>query len=150
LDSAITSKILFEIGQIDRLLSESSPLVNLCKVKEPDYVEKCGGAMILHSFYNGIESVLLLITKNKDVTVPKGVGWHKELLDNAFENTENRTRIFREELRDPLMDYLKFRHFIRHSYGFQLKWEDMKDKLLGMDTVWQEVKEDINTFIENN
>jgi len=78
------------------------------------------------------------------------VGWHKELLDNAFENTENRTLIFKAELRDSLMDYLKFRHFIRHSYGFQLKWEDMQDKLFDVNTVWQKIKEDINTFIKNN
>lgn len=129
---------------------ESSPLFNVCRIKEPDFVERCGIAMILHSFYNGIENTLLLIIKNKDTLLPNGVKWHKELLARAFEPTENRPEIFRESLRAPLNDYLQLRHFVRHSYGFQLKWEKMKNMLFNMHTVWEDIKEDINTFIHHN
>ena len=50
----------------------------------------------------------------------------------------------------PLNDYLQFRHFVRHTYGFQLKWEKMKEILFDMSIVWEKIKEDINIFIENN
>ncbi len=40
-----------------------------------------------------------------------------------------------------------FRHLVRHLYGFQLEWRQMKDKLFNMDTVWKDVKDDINTFV---
>ena len=150
MDSAITQKILFEMGQIDELINESSPLFELCKIREPDFVERCGIAMILQSFYNGIEKIILLIIKDKDLSLPNGIKWHKELFSTAFEKNENRTQIFREELNAPLNDYLQFRHFARHSYGFQLKWEKMKDILFNMNVIWKNIKEDINIFIENN
>ena len=150
MDNAITQKIIFEIEQIDELIKDSSPLFDLCQIKEPDFVEKCGIAMILQSFYNGIEKIMQLIMKDKDLNLPNGIKWHKELFSIAFENNENRTKIFREELKVPLNDYLQFRHFVRHSYGFQLKWEKMKDILFNMNVIWKNVKEDINIFIENN
>ena len=150
MDNVTTQKILFEIGQIDELIHEASPLFDLCKIKEPDFVERCGTAMILHSFYNGIENILLLIIKNKESVLPKGIKWHKELFAQAFEATENRSQIFREDLKESLNDYLQFRHFVRHSYGFQLKWEKMKNMLFGMNTMWENIKEDIHLFIKNN
>jgi hypothetical protein len=150
LDSAIIQKIQFEIEQINELLDEASPLFNLCRTREPDFVEKCGIALILQSFYNGIEKIMLLIMKNKDMELPNGIKWHKELFDNAFKETKNRTYIFREELYEELNDYLQFRHFVRHTYGFQLKWGKMKNLLFDTNTLWEIIKEDINIFIENN
>ena len=150
MDNAITQKINFEIEQIDENISASKPLLDLCKIKEPDFVEKCGAAMILHSFYNGIENILLMITKNKDSNLPNGLKWHKELLGRAFEQTENRSKIFRDELQMPLNEYLRFRHFVRHAYGFQLKWEDMKPLFFDMLDAWGQIKEDLKLFLERN
>jgi hypothetical protein len=150
LDSGIIQKITFEISQIDQLINESMPLVDLCKLKEPDFVERCGIALILQSFYNGLENILLLIIKHKDLGLPNGTKWHKELLSTAFEKKENRTNILRDELKAPLNDYLQFRHFVRHSYGFQLKWEKMKNILLDVNEIWSNFKEDITLFIKNN
>jgi len=150
LDNAIIQKIQFEIEQIDELLDATNPLFDLCKIREPDFVEKCGTALILQSFYNGIEKIMLLIMKNKDMRLPNGIKWHKELFDNAFKGTKNRTHILREELWEQLNDYLQFRHFVRHAYGFQLKWDKMKNLLFDMITLWEKVKEDINIFIKNN
>ena len=150
MDSIITQKVLFEIDQIDDHINSSGPLFNLCKIKEPDYIEKCAIAMILHSFYNGIENILLLIIKNKDSNLPNGIRWHKELLNKAFEKTDNRAKIFRTELNIPLNEYLKYRHFVRNTYGFQLKWEDMKTMLFDLHVLWNNIKEDLKIFIENN
>ncbi len=150
MDNAITQKILFEIEQIDELINASSPLLGLCKNRDPDFVEKCGIALILQSFYSGIEKIMLLIIKDKDTVLPNGVKWHKDLLDNALKDTSNRTHIFRENLSEQLNDYLKFRHLVKHSYGFQLKWEKMKNILFDMVPVWKEIKEDVNIFIKNN
>ena len=84
MDNEITQKVQFEIEQIDQLINESSPVFNLCKIREPDFVERCGIALILQSFYNGIEKILLLIVKHNGLTLPKGNKWHKELFDVAF------------------------------------------------------------------
>ena len=51
LDNAISQKVLFEIEQIDQLIHDSGPLFDLCRIKDPDFIERCGIALILHSFY---------------------------------------------------------------------------------------------------
>lgn len=150
MDNSIIQKIQYEITQIEKLINDSSPVLSLCRIKEPDFVEKCGVAMILQSFYNGIEKIMLLIIKAKDSKLPNGIKWHRELFDSTFEKTENRTIVFSEEIKESLKDYLQFRHLARHSYGFQLKWEKMENLLFEMNVIWEKTKKEINLFIENN
>jgi hypothetical protein len=149
LDSVLKPKIQFEISQIDKLLISSKPLLDLCKIKEPDFIEMSAAAMILHSFYNGVENILVLIFKHYDNFLPNTNKWHTELLEKAFISNENRTQLFSNELQSQLEEYLKFRHFVRHSYGFQLEWERMEDLIIGIELFWVKVKESINCFIEN-
>jgi hypothetical protein len=47
-------------------------------------------------------------------------------------------------------EYLSFRHVVRHSYGFQIKWERMENMVNTIETNWNLVKEDIDKFIQNN
>jgi hypothetical protein len=150
LDNVLKTKLVFEISQIDRLLIDSKPLFDLCKLKSPDFIEMSAAAMVLHSFYNGIECMLILIFKHYDGQLPISNKWHMELLEKAFLSDEKRKQIFTVELQKPLEEYLKFRHFVRHTYGFQLEWERMEDLILGIDAFWEVLKENINNFIENN
>ena len=64
MDNTLKTKLLFEISQIDKLLNDSKPLLDLYKIKTPDFIEMSAGAMTLHSFYNGVENILTLIFKN--------------------------------------------------------------------------------------
>jgi len=149
LNNALKTKLLFEISQIDKLLNESSPLIDLCKLKEPDFIEISACAMILHSFYNGIENILVLIFKHYDGKLPQSNRWHMELLEKAFVSDETRKQVFINDLQNSLEEYMKFRHFVRHSYGFQLEWERMEDLIIGMENCWVAVKQNINNFMEN-
>jgi hypothetical protein len=149
LDEAISKKIAFEIAQIDEAIDSAKPLLDLCKLREPDLIEKSAAALLLHSFYNGIENILIIILKNIDPELPNGIKWHKELLDKSFEETTNRKNIFRKEIQEALSDYLEFRHFIRHNYGFHIKWEKMEDLVNELENIWVITKEDLTTFIEN-
>jgi len=149
LDNSTKAKILYEISRIDKLLSDSSPLINLCKLKEPDYIEITAMAQILHSFYNGIESIIVLILKNINEKLPNDHKWHKTLLDIAFgQNTKN-YKIFRDEIQNTLNDYLNFRHFIRHSYSSELKWKDMEQLTKKVEELWIIIKEDFNNFMNS-
>ena len=144
-EPAIGQKIFYEMEQIEQLINDSSPLFALCKRREPDFVERCGIALILQSFYNGIENIMLMIYKNRKDSLLTGTKWHKDLLINIFE-----IKVFRDELKILLEDYMQFRHFIRHAYGFQLKWEKMKLMFFDMNIVWEKIKEDLKSFLENN
>jgi len=63
LDKILETKILFEISQIDKLINDCKPLLDLCNLKRPDFIEMSAVAMVLHSFYNGIENILIFLFK---------------------------------------------------------------------------------------
>lgn len=50
---AVSKKILFEMAQIDEAIDGAKPLLDLCKLREPDFIERSAAALLLHSFYNG-------------------------------------------------------------------------------------------------
>jgi hypothetical protein len=150
LDKNAKAKILFEISQLDKLLDEGKPLLDLCKLKLPDFIEMSAAALLLHSFYNGIENMLVLIFKNYDEELPNGIKWHIELLDKAFSSNGNRKAIFQNELQESIEEYLKFRHFIRHTYGFQLEWSRMENLVKQLESTWEVLKESLRQFVEHS
>ena len=150
MDEVVKTKIRHEISRIERLLNDASPLIKLCNLKEPDFVEITAMAQILHSFYNGVESVIILILKNINEKLPNDYKWHKTLFDIAFGQNSKGFKIFRDDIKDLLENYLSFRHFIRHSYSSELKWNDMKSLVKNIEEIWEITKTDLNIFIDNN
>jgi hypothetical protein len=63
LDNNLKEKIKHEISRIEKLLYDAKLLLDLCKIRESDFVEITATAQILHSFYNGVESVIILFLK---------------------------------------------------------------------------------------
>lgn len=140
-------KILFEISEIDTLLSHASVLQQKCKLQEPDFIEISAVGSTLHSFYNGLENIFLLIQKGIDKTNQKSERWHSELLDAMFKSTANRKAVLDESQRDQLSDYMGFRHFFRHAYGYHLRWDLAKPLFENINSVWEITKKSIYTFI---
>jgi hypothetical protein len=70
LDNNIKEKIEYEISRIKKLIGDAKPLFDLCKLKEPDFIEITASAQILHSFYNGVESVVILFLKSINEKIP--------------------------------------------------------------------------------
>lgn len=147
LDEIINKKIEFEISQIDEHLAKSSVLIKKCSLQEPDYVELCAAGSILQSFYNGIENILLIISKSIDGKFPSQGKWHSELLTTMFKKTEKRPAVFQETLHPTLLDYMNFRHFFRHSYGYSMKWEKLSHLFLNIDNNWNKIKNELKFFI---
>jgi hypothetical protein len=86
LDENVEQKILFEIAQIDEIIDCTKPLRDLCNIKIPDIIEKSAVALLLQSFYNGIENILIIILKHFDLKLPSSSKWH---LVNNIESTWN-------------------------------------------------------------
>ncbi|GHV91250.1 hypothetical protein AGMMS50268_17530 [Spirochaetia bacterium] len=40
-------------NRIDKLFSAASPLIKLCNLRDPDFIESSAVALVLHSFYIG-------------------------------------------------------------------------------------------------
>ena len=151
MDEIVKTKIEHEIFRIDKFLSDVAPLLNLCKIKEqPDIIEMTAAAQILHSFYNGVESIIVLLFKYLNEKLPNDFRWHKTLLEMAFGANLKNIRIFGDDKKEKLNNYLSFRHFIRHSYSSELDWKIMVPLVSEIEGMWQKVKIDFGMFIKNN
>ncbi|GHV38899.1 hypothetical protein AGMMS49546_10070 [Spirochaetia bacterium] len=53
MDDNLKEKIKHEINRIDKLFSAASPLIKLCNLRDPDFIESSAVALVLHSFYIG-------------------------------------------------------------------------------------------------
>ena len=148
LDNSIRKKVLLEISQIDKLISEAKPLIILCRQHEPDFIEKSASALLLHSFYNGVENILSIILKHYNELSFLTEKWHRELLETSFIQTDLRTNILDSSIKDQLLEYLAFRHFVRHSYGFQIDWLKMKHLIINLELTWNIVKTGIESFLD--
>jgi len=148
LDEAVKTKIQHEISRIDKLLGDVKPLLDLCKIKEPDIIEMSAAAQVLHSFYNGIESIIVLLFKYMNEKLPNDLRWHKTLLEMALGANSQNINIFNNDIKKKLDNYLSFRHLIRHSYSSELDWNVMEPLINEIDNIWKIVKNDFREFIE--
>lgn len=109
----LTRKIAAEKENVERALGN---LKEATARKEKSHVELAAIATFLHNVYNGIENILKQVLKSKGTEIPKSETWHKELLDLSVS-----LGIIPEKLSDQLYEYLTFRHFFVHAYGFMLE-----------------------------
>ena len=150
MDNNAKAKIEYEISRIERLLADAKPLLDLCKLKEPDFVEITAMAQILHSFYNGVESVVILFLKGMHEKVPNDGRWHRTLFEIAFGKNANNIAILRSDIREQMERYMYFRHFIRHSYGSELRWSEMEPLATKLEEMWGIIKTDFEGFMKNS
>jgi hypothetical protein len=150
LDENIKIKIEHEISRIEKLLEDVKPLLDLCKIKNPDIIEMTAAAQVLHSFYNGVESVIVLLFKYLDEKLPNDFKWHKTLFEMAFGNNSKNIKIIRDGIKNKLEKYLLFRHFIRHSYSSELDWNEMGSLIKEIEDIWKMIKNNFEQFIKSN
>lgn len=146
-NNPIRQMIRDSISDIDKLFDTYDLLFILVKQKEPDAIELAAIATVIHSFYNGIEGIFLLVSKNLDKKTPSSDRWHKELLTQMATCTDKRIPVISEICLENLAQYMQFRHFFRHSYSFQLTWDKMYPLVENMQTVWQQTKLELQNFI---
>ena len=144
----VRDKIQFEFQSIEKELAAVSTLFDDLSSREPDFIQLRAIASSLHAFYNGVERILMVIIKSIDGEVPEGERWHSELLNNTIQANPLRARIISDEMKLKLEQYLAFRHYFRHSYGFTLEWDLMRSLWLDLRTVYQGFLSEINAFLE--
>lgn len=142
----VIEQIEFEIGQIDHLLEVYADLLTRLQHKPPDAVEMAAVASVLHSFYNGLESIFFSVAKQIDGEVPGGPESHSMLLKRMMLPGRSRPSLLSQDNGSRLVDYLGFRHFYRHSYTFFLEWEKVGELVSHLAEVWDQVRGDIISF----
>jgi len=101
--------------------------------KEKSTIELAAMATFLHNIYNGVENILKQVLKAKGTEIPKSETWHKELLDYSVS-----LGIITEKLSDQLYQYLTFRHFFVHAYGFMLQQTHLESLANNIPNVWSQ------------
>jgi hypothetical protein len=97
-----------------------------------------------------VESVGILFLKSIKEQVPNDGRWHKTLFEIMFGENSMNVTILRNDIKEPLEKYMYFRHFIRHSYSSELKWNEMEPLVKNLEEMWKIIKTDFELFIKNN
>lgn len=105
---------------------------------EKTVIELAAIATFLHNIYNGIENILKQILKAKGIDIPESATWHKELL-----NLSESQGIISEKLADQLYEYLTFRHFFVHAYGFMLDEAHLEVLANNIPEIWSQFTKEI-------
>lgn len=72
MSETISQRVQRDVALIDHLLAAYADLLLQVEQKPPDLVQVTALASVLHSFYNGVESIFIIIAKEIDDAVPTG------------------------------------------------------------------------------
>ena len=104
-------------------------------------------ALRLHSFYTGVERMLLLVSRVANGGTPsRGEGWHRRLLERMAMPTDTRPAVLQEATQRDLQEYLRFRHLVRNLYADELRAEPIQRLIEHLLPTWALLAEDIARF----
>jgi hypothetical protein len=146
--SEVKEDVLDETKSIDETLGRLREVRKSFDSARKDYSTEPAMGTYLMNFYNGVENILKRISKEYYSVIPRGGGWHKELLLLSTTPPEGKIAIFEEAVVERLHRYLGFRHRFVSGYGFQLNGEKMLDLIDNIDDLWAEIKKGISLFWE--
>ena len=147
-DTDIIDEIKIEIENLTSVVNELKKLLEESKFKELSIRDKTAAGSFLAQFYNGIENILKRICKLKKVELPKDELWHLKLFKMFCQpQHKNLPLLFDKSLENDFASYRRFRHIVHHGYGFQLKWEIMKEGISKIDYVFNLFCEKLERFL---
>ena len=138
----ITRQVAAEKENVEKALGN---LRDAMGRREKSVVELAAIATFLHNIYNGIENILKQVLRAKGTEIPKSDTWHKDLL-----NLSVSLGIIPEKLSDDLYEYLTFRHFFVHAYGFMLEEAHLENLANNITNVWLQFLSVINKYCQTS
>jgi hypothetical protein len=105
-------------------------------------IELSGLAVFIHNFYNGVENILKQVLKHKNIPLPSGLSWHKDLVSIAASN-----KILSEKTFASLQNFLSFRHFFIHGYAVKLDPEQLVPLVESAEVTFEAFKKEIESLI---
>lgn len=143
-------RVTDELQSLDEELSAIAPLRAKLRQTDPDPIELRAAATTLHAFYNGVERLLMHVSRRFDDSIPTGISWHRELLNHAAEATSDRSAVLSAGLHNELLDYLGFRHVFRHNYPATLRWRQCKSLFQRLEQVHGAFRSEVKRFLDNH
>ena len=143
----LTFEINSELQRLEQVAMELDEFLQSVP-PEPGKVLVQGSAKYLHDFYNGVERIFERIAVRVDEDLPAGCNWHTLLLQRmgqAFGT--RRPAVINRNLEEQLSEYLRFRHLFRHTYGYDLKWERVRELSQELPGVLRELDNQLSAFL---
>ena len=118
--AALKSRLTTEIAAIEPItlgLAEALKRVG----EEPDQFATRALASYVDDFYSGVERICERVAVTLDDDLPTGEQWHRTLLYQMGQPRDNRPPLFSQNLLSDTDEYRRFRHRLRHIYGYELE-----------------------------
>jgi hypothetical protein len=101
-------------------------------------------AFELHSFYAGLERLFEVIGSDVEQSRPSGAAWHRDLLEQmTLSIADVRPAVVQAETQAALLEYLEFRHVVRHMYTFDLRVERVMELGRGLRPAFDLARHDL-------
>jgi uncharacterized protein YutE (UPF0331/DUF86 family) len=132
------------IATIEQKLQERSQ--NL----EPDDIIRLESiAYQIHNLYGATEDILKIVATYFENHITDTSQWHSVLLRRmSQEIPEIRPALISQETYNLLNSLRGFRHFLRHAYGTELEYEQLKLNLDKAMNLLPNLKKDLKIFLE--
>jgi uncharacterized protein YutE (UPF0331/DUF86 family) len=145
--TAFQARIADELNDIREVVERVEKKLKDISQTIPDDFTIVGFAGYVHSFYNGLEKIFDLIADYIDHFEPPDKAWHKELLKQMTRELQGvRPAVLTKELAAVLEDYLEFRHFFRHSYSYDVDWDELKPKAENLKPIFEKFEAALQQF----
>lgn len=143
---AMKQRIANELQSLERVVRGLQTFLSTAS-SEPSEIEIRGVASYLHDFYSGIERIFERIAVTLDGGLPAGEHWHQLLLQQMEEKQKDtRPAVIDRALSMRLLDYLKFRHRFRHTYGDELLWKKLRPLTEGASEMFEQLRAQLDYF----
>jgi len=145
---ALKVEVKNELNNLERIIRiASAELSGLSET--PSELEISGMGKYVHDFYEGVERIFERIEKWTEVPLPVGESWHTLLLRQMeHEVQKHRPAVIEHALALRLHRYLRFRHLFRHTYGYELVWDELRPLVEGLAEVFEVFREQIHRFLD--
>ncbi len=144
---ALTMEVQNELENLERIVKAvQRPLK---RMRRPPR----GGRIItfgkhVHDFYGGVERIFERIEKRTEMPIPTGENWHTLLLQQMErEFAGKRPAVVDHALALRLHRYLRFRHLFRHTYGYELVWDELRPLVESLPEVFDGFKKSVEKFL---
>jgi len=144
----LKERIEAELADIDRAAEKAAQAYEAAERGGPDQAFFLDSvAMNLHSFYNAVERILELLSRELDGGLPTGPAWHRDLLTQmALQVGGVRPPVLREKTAASLGEYLRFRHLVRNLYTWNFQGDKLAELVTRLDGVLSDLKADLAGF----
>ncbi len=144
---ALRRELSYEMDNLGRIVAKVKRITS--RMRKPPKEERL---IVLgkhvHDFYECGKRTDERIEKRLGVEIPTGSSWHIFLLQQMEREVEGkRPSVIDHELALRLHRYLRFRHVFRHTYGYELVWDELRPLVEGLPELFDTLRTQIESFL---